>query len=338
MIHKIRQMFDIDVWLRPDVQLLDVAGPLDVLSTATRLRRARGQSGGYRLHLRSSDGTPALTAAGVGLTADADFAGLSPDGDRTLLLPGRWTDPSDPPEPDLIRTLETWPGRIASVCTAAWRVAQAGRLDGRRATTHWLFADRMQRAFPTLEVDADALWVRDGPVWTSAGVSAGIDLALALVEADLGRATALEVARLLVLYMKRPGGQSQFSAALESQHAAGGNFDELLTWMYAHPGEDLRVDALAERVRMSPRHFARTFTQQLGVTPAKKVRLIRLEAARRLIEEAPDLNLHDVAVRTGHGTVESLRRQFLRALKLTPGAYRARFARPTGGDDAMTQA
>ena len=184
----------------------------------------------------------------------------------------------------------------------------------------------MRQRFPKVDVDVDALWVRDGPVWTSAGVSAGIDLALAMVEADLGRAVAVEVARLLVLFMKRPGGQSQFSPVLEGQRHEDDVWGDLLRSIHERPDADLRVEALAQRMAMSPRHFARRFVDVMGKTPAQAVREIRIEVARRLLEQDADLGMDEVAARSGLGTAESLRRHFVQALGIPPGAYRDRFA------------
>lgn len=324
---------DIDVWLRPGVQLLDVAGPLDVFSSATRYCQAvqAGPPGhrGYRIRLCASTPGPVPTAAGVQLTAETPTSALlrRRSTHATLLIPGDLDDPDLKPDADLLRCITRWPGRIASICAAAWQVARSGRLDGKRATTHWLIAPRLAAAFPTIEVEQDALWIRDGDIWTSAGVSAGIDLALAIVEEDLGREVALEVARLLVLYMKRPGGQSQFSSALRGQYAPEAPLRALTQWMHDHPDGDLRVDALARRAGMSPRNFARVFAQQFEQTPAQVVLAVRLEAARRLLEDEPSASVADIARRSGHGTTESLRRNFQRTLGIGPSAYRERFGR-----------
>lgn len=324
---------EIDVWLRPGVQLLDVTGPLDVFSSATRYCQAVGSptSGprGYRIRLYAHEPGPVSTAAGVQLVADVSTATLSRrrNPNATLLVPGDLDELDQPSDPALLRCLARWPGRIVSICTAAWQVARSGKLDGKRATTHWLAAPRLADEFPQVEVEQDALWVRDGDVWTSAGVSAGIDLALAIVEEDLGRRVALEVARLLVLYMKRPGGQSQFSSALLGQRTEHSALDALVRWMHEHPDADLRVDALARRVGMSPRNFARIFAQELGETPAQVVLAVRLQAARRMLEDDLALGVAEVATRSGHGTTESLRRNFHRSLGIGPSEYRQRFGR-----------
>ncbi|MEM9074566.1 MAG: helix-turn-helix domain-containing protein [Myxococcota bacterium] len=315
------------LWLREGVQLLDVAGPAEVFSSTTRYLEATGRAAGYRLSYVSPGTAPVRSAAGLVLHADADAAPLvrRRSARATLVIPGLLNDPDTEPSPLLLRAVRRWPGRLASVCAGSWRLAQAGRLDGHRATTHWLLVDRMRRHFPAIHVEGDALWTHDGSVWTSAGVSAGIDLALALVEHDFGREVALDVARLLVLYMKRPGGQSQFSSVLASQRCDHDRIAELLTWMEGHPAADLRVPALSSRVGMSPRNFARVFRRTVRATPAEKVRQIRLEAARRILEDDREASLAEVAARSGFGSAESLRRQFGKSLGVSPGAYRARF-------------
>lgn len=320
----------VDVWLRHGVTLLDVTGPIEVLATATQVLEAQGKPGGYRIRTRSPGGEPVRTSAGLTLTPDADTTGLLTEAtaEDTLLLPGAYADASTDGEPDLLDTIARFPGRVLSVCAGSFRLAQAGRLDGRRATTHWLFTRRLARRFPKVEVEPDALWTRDGTTWTSAGVSAGIDLTLGLVEADLGRSLALHVARLLVLYLKRPGGQSQFSAVLSGQKAEASPLSELLVWMHDHPAADQRVPTLARRVGMSPRHFARVFVREVGETPAARVRRIRLSVARRMLEDDGRASLDEVAQRSGFGSLEALRRAFVNELGVPPGAYRNRFATP----------
>ena len=213
------------------------------------------------------------------------------------------------------------------MCSGAFLLARAGLLAGRRATTHWSVCDELARIFPDTTVDPDAIYVRDGNVATSAGITAGMDLALALVEEDLGRELALEVARWLVLFVRRPGGQSQFSTQLRSQSAERAPIRELQTWIVEHPTDDLSVGNLASRVAMSPRHFARVFTRETGVTPAVYVEATRVELGRRLLEET-GLGLDAVAEAAGFGSVETLRRAFHRTLGVAPSDYRARFRQP----------
>jgi transcriptional regulator GlxA family with amidase domain len=223
-----------------------------------------------------------------------------------------------------IRRLAARSRRVASVCTGALLLAEAGLLDGRRATTHWGFCEALAERYPRVQVDPDPIFVRDGDVYTSAGVTAGMDLALALVEDDLGREIALTVARWLVLFVKRPGGQSQFSAQLEGQLAERRPLRELQSFVAENPGADLSVEALAARAGMSPRHFARVFTAEVGVTPARFVERTRVEAARRRLEETDD-GVEAIATAIGFGTAETMRRAFLRGIQVAPGAYRSRF-------------
>jgi transcriptional regulator GlxA family with amidase domain len=200
-------------------------------------------------------------------------------------------------------------------------------LDGRRAVTHWGACDELARLFPQIKVERDPIFIRDGALYTSAGVTAGMDLALALVEEDCGRDVALAVARELVLFLRRPGGQSQFSVQLSAQAAAREPLRELQAWMAEHPGEDLRIPALARRVAMSERTFRRAFTQELGCSPARYVERVRVEAARRALEESSD-GVEAIAARLGFGTAESMRRAFTRTLRTNPTAYRERFRAP----------
>jgi transcriptional regulator GlxA family with amidase domain len=216
--------------------------------------------------------------------------------------------------------------RVASVCTGAFLLAEAGLLDGRRATTHWSACARLAARYPQLEVDPDPIFVRDGRIWTSAGVTAGMDLALALVEEDHGRDVALAVARELVLFLKRPGGQAQFSAQLRAQLAERTALRDLQAWIADHPGAELSVEALARRVAMSPRHFARVFKQETGATPARAVLAARVEAARRRLEDGDD-GLAGVAAACGFASAEVMRRAFLRTLGVGPSHYRTRFRR-----------
>jgi transcriptional regulator GlxA family with amidase domain len=214
--------------------------------------------------------------------------------------------------------------RLASVCSGTFLLAEAGLLDGRRVTTHWRGCDELARRYPALTVERDPIFVRDGTVYTSAGVTAGMDLALALVEEDHGRQVALRVARQLVMFLKRPGGQSQFSAQLALQTADREPLRELQAWIADHLDGDLSVPVLAAEVAMSERNFARIFTRQVGVTPARFVERARVEGARRRLEESTD-GVEMVAVRCGFGSAEVMRRAFLRLLGVPPSAYRGRF-------------
>ena len=225
---------------------------------------------------------------------------------------------------DWLRVRAARARRVASVCTGAFLLAAAGVLDGRRAATHWSVCAELARRFPAVRVEADPIFVRDGPVWTSAGVTAGIDLALALVEQDLGRDVALDVARYLVVFLKRPGGQAQFSTALSLQ-AAEDRFGALHEWISAHLAEDMPLPVLAREAGMSERSFSRRYAEATGITPGRAVERLRVEAARRLLSESR-LPVKRVASRCGFGSEETMRRSFLRLLAATPQDYRARFS------------
>jgi transcriptional regulator GlxA family with amidase domain len=224
--------------------------------------------------------------------------------------------------------------RLCSVCTGAFLLAEAALLDGRVATTHWRSCRTLAERYPRITVETDPIYVRDGKVFTSAGVTSGIDLALALVEEDYGRRVSLAVARELVVFLKRPGGQSQFSVQLAGQMADREPIRELQAWMANHVGEDLSVDSLAHRAAMSPRNFARVFVRETGMTPAGYVEKLRVEAARRRLEESGD-DIDSVATACGFGTRESMRRTFLRTLHVTPSAYRSRFRRTASDQERI---
>ncbi len=214
--------------------------------------------------------------------------------------------------------------RTTSVCTGAFLLADAGLLDGRRATTHWAYAAELQRLHPEVEVDPAPIFVRDGRVWTSAGVTAGMDLALALVEEDLDRDVALTIARHLVLFLRRPGSQSQFSATLLAQQPAREPLREIQRLVLENVAGEHTVEAMAARAHLSPRHFARAFTAETGVTPARYVERVRLEVARRRLEETGE-PIGAIAQGCGFGTDETMRRVFLRVLQVGPAEYRRRF-------------
>jgi len=215
--------------------------------------------------------------------------------------------------------------RLGSVCTGAFLLAEAGLLDGRTVSTHWSRAAELARRYPRLRVEEDRIWVRDGNVYTSAGVTAGMDLALAMIEEDMGADVALGVARAMVMYLRRPGDQSQYSAPLRLQAAETPSVRELVAWAADQPATDLSVPALAKRVGKSPRHLTRVFRKELGVAPAEAVEQLRLEAARRALQQSA-ASLEEIAARAGFGSAEVMRRTFLRALHVTPSAYRARFS------------
>jgi len=214
--------------------------------------------------------------------------------------------------------------RLCSVCTGAFLLAAAGQLEGRRVATHWAWLNRLKTRHPTLNVDAESIFIRDGGLWTSAGVSSGIDLTLALIEEDYGPRVAIDAARHMVVFMKRAGGQSQFSVPLAAQ-TKDQAFVELHAWMAANLASDLSVGQLASQARMAPRTFARAYATKVGRTPAKTVELMRIEAACRALEET-DLPLKSIALRTGHGDEQTLRRAFQRHLATNPATHRLRFS------------
>ncbi|MFJ3905296.1 GlxA family transcriptional regulator [Streptomyces sp. NPDC090025] len=309
-----------------DVQSLDVTGPMEVFAGAAR---AVGAPGAYPVRTASLDGRPVRSHGGLKLLPDTTLDAAVADGPpHTLLVPGgEGTRTPDPALVDWLRTHAPAAERLVSVCTGALLLAEAGLLDGHRVTTHWLACDTLARRHPEVTVDPEPIFVRDGRVATSAGVTAGIDLALALVEDDLGRDAALTVARHLVVFLRRPGNQAQFSAQLAAQTARREPLRDLQAWIAEHPDGDLSVEALAARARLSPRHFARAFRAETGVTPGRYVDRIRLEHARRLLEETSH-GVEEVARAAGYGTSEAMRRAFGKALGTPPADYRRRFHAP----------
>ncbi|MFE1339257.1 GlxA family transcriptional regulator [Streptomyces sp. NPDC058733] len=300
------------------VQSLDVTGPLEVFAGAEQ-----HTPGTYRLRTASLDGAPVRSSSGLLLVPDEALAGVADP--HTLLVPGgRGTRDPDPRLVDWLRHHGPRAGRLVSVCTGAILLARAGLLDGRRATTHWAYCDKLARDHPAVRVDPDPIYVRDGAVHTSAGVTSGIDLSLALVEEDLGRDTALAIARHLVVFLRRPGNQAQFSAQLAAQTAAREPLREVQQWITEHPEGDLGVEALAARARLSPRHFTRAFRAETGMTPGRYVDRVRLEHARRLLEDTGD-GVEEIARASGYGTPEAMRRAFVKALGTPPAEYRRRF-------------
>jgi len=278
----------------PDVQVLDAAGPLEVFSLANRL--ARGPR--YEVSVLAPEAGPVMTSSGLPIVAGRSIRQASGPVD-TLIVAG-------------------------GLGSGAFLLGEAGLLDGRRATTHWAVCDALQRRYPGARVEGDPIFVRDGKISTSAGVTAGMDLALELVEEDGGRDLALSVARWLVMFLRRPGGQSQFSVQLRSQVAERRGLRDLQSWIADHLGEDLSVPALARRTRMSPRNFARAFRREIGLTPAAYVEAQRVERVRCLLETA-DLSVAEVAAACGFGRVETMHRAFRRGVRVSPAQYRRHF-------------
>jgi transcriptional regulator GlxA family with amidase domain len=312
----------------PDFQLLDVTGPWEVFGRTTRWLREQGRAGGYALELTASRRGPVACSSGLSLDVPKPLSQVRGALDTLVVAGGAGTERAlaDRALVAFVKGASRRARRTASVCSGAFLLAEAGLLDGRRVTTHWNACERLAARYPKVAVEPDPIFVRDGRIWTSAGVTAGMDLALALVEEDHGRDVALAVARELVLFLKRPGGQAQFSAQLRAQLAEREPLRDLQAWMADHPGADLSVEALARRVAMSPRHFARVFKQETGATPARAALAARVEAARRRLEDGDD-GLEGVAAACGFGSAEVMRRAFLRTLRVGPAVYRRRFRR-----------
>ncbi|MBS0224398.1 MAG: GlxA family transcriptional regulator [Proteobacteria bacterium] len=315
----------IEVLAYPSVQLLDVAGPLQVFASANDIVAEAGAAPPYAFRVVARGGGSVSTSAGLGLvTSPLPRLGTHLD---TLMIsggPGVEAAAADERLVNWVRRRARTARRIGSVCTGAFLLAATGVLNGRRAATHWSVCAELARRFPKVRVESDPIFVRDGPVWTSAGVTAGIDLALALVEQDLGRTVALAVAHYLVVFLKRPGGQAQFSATLSLQ-AAEDSFGVLHDWVGRNLAGDLSLPVLARQAGMSERSFSRHYAQAIGLTPARAVERLRVEAARRLLSESR-LPIKRISQRCGFGSEETMRRSFLRLLAATPQDYRQRFS------------
>ena len=320
------------------VQSLDVTGPLEVFAGANRWQSGRDPSSAgsngpdgpaYRIRTASLGGHPVRTSSGLRLAPDGSLdqgehaqGGSGPD---VLLVPGG--EGTRDADPELLAWLSAHGSRarrLVSVCTGAFLLAEAGLLDRRRVTTHWAYCATLAARFPEITVDPDPIFVTDGHVTTSAGVTAGIDLALALVEDDLGRDAALDIARHLVVFLRRPANQAQFSTQLAAQLAGREPLREVQRWIADHPAADLSVEMLASRASLSPRQFARAFAAEVGMPPGRYVDRVRLEAARRELEDT-GAAVGQVARSCGYGTPEAMRRAFIRTLGVSPAGYRQRF-------------
>ena len=314
----------IEVLTYPAVQLLDVTGPVQVFASANDLVGNAGGAPPYRLKLVTQGDQGVVSSAGVTLAA-GPLSRRSEALDTLLVAGGQGVEAAaaNPALVDWLQRRATRARRVASVCTGAFLLAAAGLLDGRRAVTHWKDCARLAQRFPAVRVEPDPIFVCDGRMWTSAGVTAGIDLALALVEEDLGRSMALAVARYMVVFLKRPGGQAQFSAALALQ-AADDRFGPLHDWINRHLSGDLSLSVLADQAGMSERSFSRHYAEATGQTPARAIERLRVEAARRLLSESRT-PVKRIAQRCGFGSEETMRRSFLRLLAVTPQDYRSRF-------------
>jgi transcriptional regulator GlxA family with amidase domain len=319
----------IAVLAMPGVQLLDVSGPLDVFAEAN----VQARKDVYRLLVVAKTLGPVRSSSGVRLVPDLAISDAAEMKIDTLLVAGCPNAADVPPD----MTVVEWLRRVAprarrygSVCSGAFLLAATGLIDGRRLTTHWAVAKQLAQHYPSITVDEDAIHVRDGRLRTAAGVTAGLDLALALVEEDLGRDVAMRVAGQLVMFFRRPGGQMQFSRKGEAAPAGRSALQEVQRWVAANPAEDHSVTSLAKRMELSPRHFARLFRGEVGITPAAWVETVRVTAARRLLEDGQNTP-KQVAARCGFADADTLRRSFARHVGVTPAEYRKRYA---GGVEA----
>jgi transcriptional regulator GlxA family with amidase domain len=310
----------------PELQSLDAVGPLEVFAGANTWLRQAARAPEYATRIVARGGRALDSSSGIRLVPHASLERVTGAIDTLIVPGGRGVHAATRDRAFLrgVARLCARTRRVVSVCTGAFVLAELGLLDGRKATTHWASCARLQESYPAVRVETDPIFVRDGHVYTSAGVTAGIDLALALVEEDLGREASLAIARGLVLFLRRPGNQAQFSAQLAQQTADREPLREVQRFIAEHPGDDLSADVLARRAHMSVRHFARCFHAQVGKTPARYVEDVRIEAARRRLTESQD-GVDSIAALCGFGTSESLRRAFVRKLAVTPSEYRTRF-------------
>lgn len=318
----------------PDTALLDVAGPCEVFSRAAMYINSHPEkfSGTYNIHVISTVKAKVInTSAGLPIVCEGNLKSINYEIDTLLVtgtpgISGNITDRARIHHEAIqwLRDHHQEIKRVGSVCAGAFMLAEAGLLNGRRATTHWECCTELSQQYPGVTVDPDPIFIKDGNVYTSAGISSGMDLALALVEEDFGRELALYVARRLVLFLKRPGNQSQFSAILEHQKTDHQPIHDLLNWILEHLDKELTVEILAEKASMSPRNFARVFVRETGLTPAKYIEKLRLETARRRLEETR-LTVDEISGECGLGSADTLRRLFIRHLKTTPTDYRRNF-------------
>jgi transcriptional regulator GlxA family with amidase domain len=306
------------------VAALDLVGPLEVFATANFVLGERGPA--YDIRVVSSQPKPIIAGeGGISLVAHGYYRKLHEPIDTLVVVTGPTL--KNTRDNRLSLWLQKMTGRVrrvASVCVGAFVLAEAGLLRNKRATTHWAFASDLQKKYPDIKVDANPIWIQDGNIYTSAGTTAGIDLAMAMVEEDQGAPVALDVARTLVVFLRRPGSQAQFSVSLSTQASGRKPLDDLQVWMAENLNKDLSIDTLARRAAMSPRNFSRVFRKEIGTTPAKFAERLRVEAARRQLEQTAR-SIKEIAASCGFSSSEIMRRTFLSELQVTPGAYRLRF-------------
>ena len=315
----------VEVLTYPAVQILDVTGPIQVFASANEIMAKAGGEPPYAIRVVAKGGEEISASAGLVLGVHP-LPDLDIEVDTLLVAggPGIEVAAKDSGLIDWLRDRSARARRTASVCTGALLLAAAGLLDGRRAATHWSFCADLARRYPEIRIEPDPIFIRDGSIWTSAGVTSGIDLALALVEQDLGPTVALAVARYLVVFLKRPGGQAQFSEVLSLQ-SADDRFGPLHEWINGHLADQLSLSVLAEQAGMSERSFSRHYAEATGLTPTRAVERLRVEAARRLLSETR-LPVKRICRRCGFGTEETMRRSFMRLLSIAPQDYRSRFS------------
>ncbi len=322
----------IEFFLYPEMLALDVTGPLDVFHAANGLLSDNGRSeDGYEMIFSAIEPGSIPTSSGLQFHADNRLGG---EKTNILVVPGGRVAESLACNSVIVQAVfqaAQKSERIVSICTGAFLLAAAGLLDGCRATTHWSEVDLLAERYPEVSVEPDAIYVQDGNIATSAGVTAGIDLALALLEDDYGADIAIEVARILLLYRRRPGNQSQFSTPLALQTKVGKRFRKLIDWIETHLDQDLTVERLAEQVHMSPRTFARVFPSETGISPGRFIEQLRIDCARELLESGTE-GLEYIALESGFGREERLRRAFQRRLGISPAQYRAHFKLGGTGD------
>ncbi|SHF28313.1 transcriptional regulator, AraC family with amidase-like domain [Acidocella aminolytica 101 = DSM 11237] len=319
--HFLPPMKNIAIFLFEDFQILDATGPIAAFEIAERIA-----PGSYHLKVLSMEGGTVRSSSGI--TIDSAIADSSQSLDTLIVVGGKGSRQAmhDHESTAYLRARAENTRRLCSVCSGAFLLAAAGLLEGKRATTHWHRSEELQRLFPAIRVEADRIHIRDGTIWTSAGISAGIDLALALTAEDLGEAIAKRVAQQMVVYYRRPGGQSQFSALAELGSDAT-SFSSLFEYMRTHLSERLTVEQLAAHIAMSPRNFARAFVREVGISPAKAVERLRLEVARERVETSRE-PIEQIASSTGFNDPERMRRAFVRHFGQPPQALRRVYAQP----------
>jgi len=307
----------------PPAHGVDVMGPLEVFALASRMLEEESGRPGYETELVTNSANLVIpTSSGIGINAHKHYEQVTGRVDTLFIAAGAGTRvPADPVLLAWLREMARQTRRVCSVCTGAFLLANAGLLNGRRATTHWRYVENFAQQYPGVSWERDPIWVQDGNIYTSAGISAGMDLALALIEEDYGNALAVAVARRMVIFLRRPGSQAQFSVALAAQAAKRTGLRDLQVWIAENLTKDLSIEVLAQRAAMSPRNFVRVFARELGNTPARYVEQVRVEAARTQLASTDD-SMDAIADRCGFSSAELLRRCFLRHFKIPPRQYR----------------